>query len=253
MKKVIEDAIHLTAYPSTDTVTAYFRRVLSAQADNHENPLYAKRFAEDLDFGNRVAPLLNARLSGFRGNLKKIACSKVEGFYHLVEGPECRAKVEKLIQSYTYIYPTNEGRGLIIRTKPFNHPAIISILREFFFGGTRKTLAEQHRNCFTSTLETRSDEPEIPAAALALVVTCIHSAIDDYSSGVCKKTEFNADLYEDVYKSHIEVLEHIKTTSAAKYHRLMTDLYNNASAVSIRRTAVADNVLTLLDLDNMED
>jgi hypothetical protein len=121
--------------------------------------------------------------------VKKIAGSKVEGFYHLVEGPECRAQVEKLIQSHTYIYPVKEvslqsflitifimykqGRGLIIRSKPFNHPAIISILRELFFGNTRRSSAEQYRDYFTSTLETRSDEPEIPAAALALVVTCV--------------------------------------------------------------------------------
>ena len=206
-------------------------------------------------------------MSAFRGNAKKIAGSKVEGFYQLVEGPECRTQVEKLIQSHTYIYPIKEvsllsilntifisyeqGRGLIIRTKPFNHPAIISVLRELFFGNTRKPLAEQHRDCFTSTLKTHGDEPEVPAAALALVVTCvlqvlllsyiifsytsmfqIHSAINDYSSGVCKKTDFNADLYEDVYKSHIEVLEHIKATSATKYHRLMADLYNHASYVT---------------------
>jgi len=118
----------------------------------------------------------------------------------------------------------------------------------------RKPLAEQHPNCFTSTLETHGNEPEIPAAALALVATCIHSAIDDYSSGVCKKTDFNADLYEDVYKSHIEFLKHIKTASATKYHRLMADLYTHASAISIRRTAGVDNnAMTLLDLDNMED
>jgi hypothetical protein len=199
--------------------------------------------------------------------VKKIAGGKVEGFYHLVEGPECRAQVEKLIQSYTYIYPIKEvslksisitifisyeqGRGLIIRTKPFNHPAIISILRELFFGNTRRPLAEQHRNRFTSMPGTHGEEPEIPAAALALVVTCvlfyyylvllsclthlfqIHSAIDDYSSGVCKKTDFNADLYKDVYKSHIEALEHIKTASATKYHRLMADLYTHASYVII--------------------
>jgi hypothetical protein len=124
IKKVLEDAIHLSAYPSTDSVTAYFRHVLSVQADDCKNPFYAKRFVEDLDFGNRVTPLvcpphfsmiyglifvkLNGRLSGFRGNVKKIAGSKVEGFYHLVEGPECRAQVEKLIQSYTYIYPIKE-------------------------------------------------------------------------------------------------------------------------------------------------
>ena len=133
-----------------------------------------------------------------------------------------------------------QGRGLIIRTKPFNHLAVISILREVFFGSAWKSLAEQYCHCFTSTIETRSDEPEIPAAALVLVATCIcflllfwinilcysclfqiHSAIDDYSSGLCKKTDFNADLYEDVYNNHIEFLEHIKTASATKYHHLM--------------------------------
>ena len=183
----------------------------------------------------------------------------------------------------------NQGRGLIIRSKPFNHPAVISILCEVFFGSTRKSLAEQYRDCFASTIETLSDKAEIPAAALALVATCvcffttldydsdtntclfqIHSAIDDYSSGVCKKTDFNADCYEDVYKSHIEFLENIKTASATKYHRLMADLYTNVSyvivytlfallttvfrAVTIRRTTViADNAMTLLDLDNMEE
>lgn len=58
IKKVLEDAIHLSAYPSFDTVTAYFRHVLSVQADNCKNPFYAKRFTEDLEFGNRVTPLV---------------------------------------------------------------------------------------------------------------------------------------------------------------------------------------------------
>lgn len=58
IKKVLEDAICLSAYPSADTITGYFRHVLSVQADNCKNPFYAKRFAEDLDFGNRVAPLV---------------------------------------------------------------------------------------------------------------------------------------------------------------------------------------------------
>jgi hypothetical protein len=58
IQKVLEDAIHLSAYPSTDTATAYFRNILSIQADKSKNPFYAKRFAEDLDFGNRVTPLV---------------------------------------------------------------------------------------------------------------------------------------------------------------------------------------------------
>ena len=58
IKKVVEDAIHISAYPSIDTVTAYFRHVLLVQANSCEYPLYAKRFAEDPDFSNRVTPLV---------------------------------------------------------------------------------------------------------------------------------------------------------------------------------------------------
>jgi hypothetical protein len=58
IRKVLEDTIQLSAYPFTDTATTYFRNVLSIQADKYKKWFYAKRFTEDLDFGNRVTPLV---------------------------------------------------------------------------------------------------------------------------------------------------------------------------------------------------
>ena len=58
IKKVLEDAIHISAYPSIDTVTAYFRHLLLVQVNRCKYPLYAKRFTEDRDFSNRVTPLV---------------------------------------------------------------------------------------------------------------------------------------------------------------------------------------------------
>ena len=58
IKKVLEDVIHLLAYPSTDTATAYFHHVLLVQADISKNPPYAKRFGEDLDFSNCITLLV---------------------------------------------------------------------------------------------------------------------------------------------------------------------------------------------------
>ena len=52
IQKVLEDTIQLSAYPSMDMVTTYFRNVLSTQADKSKNPFYAKRFVEDFDFDN---------------------------------------------------------------------------------------------------------------------------------------------------------------------------------------------------------
>lgn len=57
----------------------------------------------------------------------------------------------------------------------------------------------------------------------------VHASLDDYNSGACQKTEFMADLYEDVYIGHITFLNDIKTESPDRYHRLMANLFNLAS------------------------
>lgn len=41
--------------------------------------------------------------------------------------------------------------------------------------------------------------------------------------------EFNADLYEDVYYSHVKVMTYMQKDSMAKYHCMMADLYTQAS------------------------
>jgi len=59
----------------------------------------------------------------------------------------------------------------------------------------------------------------------------IHSALDDYSTGICIKTDFNADVYEDVYLGHMKALSNIRRTNPDGYHRLMADLYNMSLSV----------------------
>ena len=53
--------------------------------------------------------------------------------------------------------------------------------------------------------------------------------LEDYSSGTFRKTDFNADMYEDVYRGHMKFLAHIREGSAVKYHRLMAGLFEEAS------------------------
>ena len=57
--------------------------------------------------------------------------------------------------------------------------------------------------------------------------------MDDYSTGVRRKTEFNAELYEDVYRSHMAMLAAIRENSPNGYHRLMADLYDCTSYVIV--------------------
>ncbi|KAH9016274.1 hypothetical protein EDB85DRAFT_1862189, partial [Lactarius pseudohatsudake] len=229
IKKALGDAVFDTAYLAVKSSVAYHRKILYQSAKSLHLSLFAKRFNLDHEIGKAFGRVLGGRVSAFRGRLKRITASKVEGFYQLLEGPECVEKIRVLIQGSTYIYPTKEHT--IVKSKPFSHPVIIAVLREAFFANIRGgSSASKYHGRFESSLpDSRPTELEIPSAMLALVATTLHSALDDYSTGICKKTDFNADLYEDVYTGHCNFLSHIREGSITKYHRLMSDLYNRAS------------------------
>ncbi|KAH9018522.1 hypothetical protein EDB84DRAFT_1442387 [Lactarius hengduanensis] len=160
----------------------------------------------------------------------------------------------------------------------------MAVLQEAFFANVwGGSYASQYCGRFKSSLPD-SHLSELECAMLALVATAfmikrvnyelfkycynnsffcgfsmffqgrIHSALDDYSTGVCKKTEFNADLYEDIYIGHNSFLLHIRDGSITKYHRMMSDLYNQASAVSVMPSmSVTNDAIAQLDLDGMAE
>ncbi|KAH9020913.1 hypothetical protein EDB84DRAFT_1275197, partial [Lactarius hengduanensis] len=229
IKRVKGDAIFDTAYHAINSTTAYHRYTLYKSAKSLHHSVFANRFFWDHEIGKAFGRVLSGRVSTYRGQLKRTAAGKVEGFYQLLEGPECVERVRGLIRGSIYVYPTKEQD--IVKSKPFGHPIIMAVLREAFFANVRGgSYASKYCGRFRSSLpDSHPSELEIPCAMLALVATSIHSALDDYSTGVCKKTEFNADLYEDIYIGHNSFLSHIRDGSITKYHRMMSDLYNQAS------------------------
>lgn len=56
-----------------------------------------------------------------------------------------------------------------------------------------------------------------------------HASITDWNTGFLKKSEFNADEFEDVYRGHEMFLSNIRNDRPAAYHRLMADLYKEVS------------------------
>ena len=179
---------------------------------------------------------------------------KVEGFYQLIEGAECKEQVKALCEDTSYIFPTKvcsislplaldfdlilSQDGEIISNKPFHHPALISTLCNVYFTSTRGSHAEHYSAHFSSsiTVGPHKYECELPDAMVALAATGVsnfflhhiytithlfskvHLSLDDYSSGVCQKTEFMADLYKNVYIGHITFLNNIKEESPDRYH-----------------------------------
>ncbi|KAF8259943.1 hypothetical protein EI94DRAFT_1706679 [Lactarius quietus] len=245
ISKVIGDTIHEQAYRTVDGLIAYYQRILwsSAKKSLHLLP-FAKQFAEDLEFGKVFAWV--------------VATGKAEGYYQLLAGRDCVLKVKALLENSTYIYPTKQGtqeNTVIVMSKLFSHPAVIAVLREAFFAVTRVgSLANKHHDQFKLSLpDTHPKELEIPIPMLAL--RFVHAALEDYSSGIYKKSDFNANLYEDIYRSHAKFLDHIQKGSITKYHRLMADLYTQVSveATLPRSGIVRDNAIAQLDLDGMDE
>ena len=72
----------------------------------------------------------------------------------------------------------------------------------------------------------------------------VHASLDDWAEGHHKKTEFNADLYEDVYKGHEDVLVSIRDKNPTGFHRLMADFYNDVSWAPF--TFLSDSMIVTL-------
>ncbi|KAG6856195.1 hypothetical protein H0H87_006735 [Tephrocybe sp. NHM501043] len=72
-----------------------------------------------------------------------------------------------------------------------------------------------------------------------LQLAAAYAAIDDWNSGFLRKSDFNEDAYEDIYRGHELFLNIILTKKPRAYHRLMADLYSEVWYESFLRAKVA--------------
>ncbi|KAF8986623.1 hypothetical protein BDQ17DRAFT_1335494 [Cyathus striatus] len=169
----------------------------------------AHRFTKDPDFSKQVARLIAQHLADIRGKLENMANDKVPAIYGLekLNYDECRKCVHDLMKQTSYIYT-----GEIDGRKPFQHPAIISLLRDGIFKTKRKPLIADHIHCYKSTVTDGigKNEFEIPAAMLALIATMVYTCLIDWQTGERNsRSDFSADFLADVYKDHIKFLGNI--------------------------------------------
>ncbi|KAF8065172.1 hypothetical protein FPV67DRAFT_1628477 [Lyophyllum atratum] len=259
IRQVTGDALVVDAYPSPATIDDYFCQLLIGIAKDLGFLALSDRIAIDKALCDYISRLLATRLSNVRCGAKKITLPKIETSYSL-EGTnqERQEMVKRFLTTGDYIYPrTGPTNNLVHRTKPFHHPMIISSIREYYFSGTRGSIATKHASRFTSSIETgpQALELEIPLPMVCTIATATYASIEDWSSGFLKKSEFNADAYEDVYRGHELFLNNIRTNRPGAYHRLMADLYKEVANTQAGHSAnvVANNAMAILDLDAMEE
>ncbi|KAG5637418.1 hypothetical protein H0H81_004625, partial [Sphagnurus paluster] len=231
INKVVADGLFLSAYPDVLTIEDYYRHLLNKTAEDLNLTAISTCLKTDTIFFEQIGRIFSCRLSALRSSTKKTTSLKVEIFYGLDGTPaEIRKTVKDLISTGDYIFPKNQN-GSIERMKAFKHAMIISSVRDYYFSAARGGLASHYFGQFGSSILSGPavNEKELPLPMLCMISTAIHAALDDWSTGFYRRTEFNADTYEDVYRGHELFLNTIRSKKPLAYHRLMADLFKEVS------------------------
>ncbi|KAF8503815.1 hypothetical protein F5888DRAFT_1800104 [Russula emetica] len=84
---------------------------------------------------------------------------------------------------------------------------------------------------------------------VALVVTALYSAIQEWHTGKHKAIEFSANTYLDIYWGNVNTLNHLYNNRVDAFHMMMCDIYSQASTIVAGGSGaqIAD-----LELDDIE-
>jgi len=112
-------------------------------------------------------------MGSFRGGIRDAAVSVIPGHYSLSVDHSKPDDIDTLLIDDTYLYPC-KPTGEVDNSRPYRHPAIVSIIKMKFFTGST-SIGYQHRNRFTSSIKEGSKalEMEVPAPIIALVATAV--------------------------------------------------------------------------------
>ncbi|KIK36139.1 hypothetical protein CY34DRAFT_109646, partial [Suillus luteus UH-Slu-Lm8-n1] len=209
-----------------------------------------------------VAWVLHARLlratetpSLFRGDIKEMACKNTAGYFQL--GPNSNAIIERLLPDHLYIFPqTFDAQGLPspVRRKPYQAEPIFVILFETFFKNM-KSVGSQFPQRFLDIAKNKARRPEIPISMLAIVCTAIYAALLAKKTKSGDEFKFTGNQFCDNYNYHVSVLERLRETAPNKFHKMMSDIYEEVQCLRLDTSGgyAQDVSLTFLDIDGMDD
>ncbi|KAF8998032.1 hypothetical protein BDQ17DRAFT_1329058 [Cyathus striatus] len=236
--KVVGDTLFKDAFPSLDDTYKPFRKVLRATAQQLKYSHLLIVLQRTLISASKLlAWYIVQRLADIRGKLKNMAMIRFPLYMDLKNLTMMSAENQT---SYIYV---RKLTGEIDGGKPFQHPAIILLLRDGIFQVKRKPLIADHVHHFKSTVTDGigKNEFEIPAAMLALIATMVYACLIDWQTG-----ERNS-------RRPYQFLGNILDGSKAKYHRMMHNIYTIAATRSKGSLPASNNAIGLLNFDEMEE
>ncbi|KAJ7120532.1 hypothetical protein C8R43DRAFT_959775 [Mycena crocata] len=217
------------AYVDMDGQIVY-SLVTSARDQNY--PLIEARIRKDVVYTAALASLLYGRVSSFRGNVKTFATAHLFGQYHIQN--DCSKQVKELLRAQAYVYGRRPGGvdpdtnlskpDQVSWSKPFAHPGITVVVGHFFKG--RQAIAER---CSAMFKPNKSGKKECTKHMVALAGAAIHSALNDWSTGEHKISNFEGSSAQAVYETLLLLLDKTEREKPEQYHTLMETMFETVS------------------------
>ncbi|KAL7283730.1 hypothetical protein ACG7TL_003167 [Trametes sanguinea] len=197
--------VFVDGFPETGMRGTLSKELLWKQAKKLGYQEIAGRLAADPDYANKLARVPDNRISHLRSQ-------EMVAEYNV-----------GLIAASTYFLKRLE------KNLPYEHPIFIEVIALCFFRGP-DSIASKWARKFKSSYPDCPDELEVSRAMVALVATAVHNALMEWRSGAYRAIAFHGAVFEEQYRSHLDILDGIKARSLRTYHNMMHRLYLAASS-----------------------
>ncbi|KAI9456714.1 hypothetical protein BJY52DRAFT_1187790 [Lactarius psammicola] len=263
------DSIHTLAFVRRSLLTSARKRCPTALSIH-------TRLVQDEDYISKIIPVLHARISLFRSEVKELCTSLVSPiFLSMTPGPKVALFAQRQLSNYNYTFPGQGGGNAPVRhLQPYRNERIIRVIRDLYFTGGNSSFSARFSHLFPGSYSNMGYvmEYEVPVSngrigcnggEYLFVYICEHTnsnyqlyaSIHEWRTGSRQPVEFSTSAYFDVYKGHIDTFQLIRENQG-KFHVMMADIYSKASDAGDNE--VSGPVLgtmtpmTELDLENLE-
>ncbi|KAJ7742814.1 hypothetical protein B0H16DRAFT_1860551 [Mycena metata] len=214
-----------------------FARTYLLMAAQHPAAIHIKnRLTNDLSFATRLADIPLDRINTTRADFKDVAYQDLGGYYRfaLLAPEDVKNAVNACLQDHKYIFPVDAVTKRLKVELPFQHEAIVNVLRKAVFTGQFKT-KNLHR--FKSTNEKHPERLELPDAMICLGATAVYAGLTAFcATGKHQKIPFTASAYEDVYRNHMRTLADTRANSPKALHLVLHGLFNLVTLHGVPRS-----------------
>ncbi|THU92218.1 hypothetical protein K435DRAFT_840651 [Dendrothele bispora CBS 962.96] len=262
LEAVINEAIDITlglflltnAIPDTPEQLSLCSLALTTACNKLQKPKIQYRTERDKTYKKHLTNYLYGRVSHMRTVVIGVARGVVPSTYGLgqLAADERKQLVKALMDRHTFIFPLSDPANVktLRSNEPYRHPAVVAVLRQALFDG-KKAIGRRYMENFECNSDL-DDCKEIPKHMLAFIATTIFAVLNEWSTGLEVKAEFEVSSFQTHYKEHLQLLEEkiLKKGGKEKYHNLMSYLFREATC-RVGTATVSESNLPEIDFDNM--